>query len=76
MTTREALKGLTRKQLEELRDEIDAELVQCAACGNEGAKPMRVHSPFLKGVYAAIPFCLPCFEKHRLPIGRAVEASA
>jgi hypothetical protein len=71
---RDALKDLPRRELEDLRDEIDRELVKCAACGNEGARPLAVR--FRPGgaratIDASIPFCLPCVEKHRLPASRA-----
>ena len=74
---RDALKDLSRRELEELKTEVERELVGCAVCGNEGARPLTVRFKPGKGsmISASIPFCQPCVEKHRLPESRA-EAPA
>lgn len=67
----DALKNLTRRELEELRRRIDRELVVCMTCGNEGAEMVKAR----RGrVDAALPVCRPCFERYRLPEGRAETA--
>jgi hypothetical protein len=72
-----ALKGMTRRQLEDLGDKIARELRACTLCGIEGASPFRVIATGggLRGNKASLLLCMPCFEKHRLPEGRA-EMSA
>jgi hypothetical protein len=61
----DVLKGLTKAQLLELREQLDRELVTCLLCGNIGALVYRLTSR--AGTKAKLPLCLPCFEKHRLP---------
>jgi hypothetical protein len=66
----DALKDMTRRQLEDLQARIEKELRSCTLCGNEGATPYSiVHD----GTRASMLFCKPCFEKHRLPEGRAIS---
>lgn len=69
-TIDDALKGLTRRQLEDLRERLEKELQQCTVCGTEGAVAYTVSK---KGVRASMLFCKPCFERHRLPEGRVVD---
>jgi len=64
----DALKDLTKRQLEELREKIDKELQTCAVCGNEGALYYLITR---KGIRASIYLDKPCFEKYRLPESRA-----
>jgi hypothetical protein len=68
----DALASMTKRDLEELQDEIGRRLVACLICGNEGAESWRVtgHGT-AKGKVASLMICKPCFEKHRLPEGRA-----
>jgi hypothetical protein len=66
----DALAGLTRKQLEDLRTKIDLELRSCVIDGREGAEPYRITK---KGTKASIMLCVPCFEKFRLPELRSQE---
>lgn len=71
MTMDDALKGLTRKQLEELQVRIERELRSCTLCGTEGAEAYAVSR---KGTRASLLLCKPCFERHRLPEGRAISS--
>jgi hypothetical protein len=70
MSGDDVLKGLTRRQLEELAAKIALELQTCAICETEGALPYRISR---KGTVASLLLCKPCFEKHRLPEGRAED---
>ena len=74
----DALKSMTRRQMEELRSRLDKELQSCILCGTEGAIPYVItRNNRTKGASAAratVLLCVPCFEKIRLPEGRAVEA--
>jgi hypothetical protein len=71
----DALSSMTRRDLEELREEIARRLVVCVVCGQEGADTLKVSGTGqAKGKVAAIMICRPCFEKHRLPEGRAGAA--
>ncbi len=67
------LSGFTRRQLEDLRDKIDKELVSCVIDGREGAETYSISR---RGTRAAIQLCLPCFERLRLPESRAIDPSA
>ena len=71
----DALSSLTRRDLERLREEIDKRLVACTICGSDGAEAVRVTASKRfgtgGGVGATLLICKPCFEKHRLPEGRA-----
>jgi hypothetical protein len=69
----DALKGFTRRQLEDLGAKIAKELRTCTLCGAEGAQAYRVRPrSHGAGTQAAMLFCKPCFEKHRVyPEGRA-----
>lgn len=70
MAIEDALKGLTRRQLEDLQAQIERELQACTLCSAEGAEPYNVGR---HGVRASMLFCKPCFEKHRLPETRAIS---
>ena len=73
-TIDDALKGMTRKQLEELRERVELELQSCVLCGSEGAASYHVRGGrAAKGAMAAMLFCKPCFEKYRLPETRVTE---
>lgn len=68
----DALKGLTKRQMEDLAAALAKELQECVLCGTEGAefylvRPRRREA----GERATMLFCVPCFEKHRLPESRA-----
>jgi transcription elongation factor Elf1 len=67
----DALKGLTRRQLEELQERIIRELRTCTVCGTEGAEAYTVSNRHAK---VSMLFCKPCFERHRLPEGRAISS--
>jgi hypothetical protein len=73
----DALKGMTRRQMEEMRATLERELRSCSLCGTEGASTFRViaTSGSLRGQRASLRMCLPCFEKNRLPEGRTDEAT-
>jgi hypothetical protein len=74
MPVTEALKGLTRRQLEELQEQIERELRACVVCGVEGATPFKVTgriSGTNNSMKASMLFCKPCVERYRLPDGRA-----
>jgi transcription elongation factor Elf1 len=65
----EAIKSLTRRQLQELQKQIEKELLSCIFCGTEGAvrhslKPIQRSS----GNPVVVLVCKPCFEKFRLPM--------
>jgi len=67
----DALKSLTRRQLEDLQRKIERELKACILCGSEGATAYSVwHRNTSK---ASLQLCRPCFEKHRLPAGRTIS---
>ena len=73
----DALASMTRRELEALRAEIDARMVACTVCGNDGARPVRVTTGGSGHQMAATLYlCKPCFEKHRLPEGRSAEGAA
>jgi hypothetical protein len=68
----DALSSMTRRDLEDLRGEIDRRLVLCMLCGTDGAAPFRVAGRGNDaGKVASLMLCRPCFEKHRLPEGRS-----
>lgn len=70
------LKGLTKRQMEDLKERLERELQVCIACGNVGAVPARIslRFPGAKGSSnASIKICMACFEKNRLPDARATE---
>lgn len=68
----DALKGMTKRQLEELHGKIERELRTCVLCGTEGARTFKVRDvTHSSGRHAAMRFCDPCFEKHRVPESRA-----
>ena len=72
----DALASMTRRDLEALRAEIEARMVACTVCGKDGAVPVHVTSAKFDGgskTTASLYLCKPCFEKHRLPEGRAFE---
>ena len=70
----DALNGMTKRQLEDLRVRIDRRLQACAIDGNDGAIPVRATSRIGKGTVAfALLLCPACIERHRLPEGRAAE---
>jgi hypothetical protein len=61
---------MTKRDLEDLEEEIKRRLLSCFLCGNVGAVPWRVSG---RGTVATLLICKPCFEKHRLPEGRSEE---
>lgn len=76
MAIEDALKGLTRRQLEDLHEQIERELRTCVVCGCEGASPFRVTGKAIgtnNAVRASMLFCKPCFERHRMPVTRAIS---
>lgn len=68
---REAIKGLSKRQLEELADAVARELQACTLCGTEGARSYVVQAT---GFKVSMLFCKPCIEKNRLPEARAVTS--
>jgi hypothetical protein len=70
MAIEDALKGLTRRQLEDLQARIEKELQACTLCGIEGAEAYNVTR---HGTRASMLFCKPCFERHRMPETRAIS---
>ena len=74
----DALNSLTRRDLERMREQIEKRLVACTLCGGDGAEAVRVSGTkrWGGGVDAALMICRPCFEKHRLPRGRAATMDA
>lgn len=61
---KDALDGMSARDLERMRELIDRRLVSCLLCGNDGAERYRVSR---KGVVASLSLCPACFESHRLP---------
>lgn len=71
----DALNGMTKRQLEDLRGRIDKRLQACAIDGNDGAVPVRATARRGKGSVAfTLLMCPSCIERHRLPEGRAEVA--
>jgi hypothetical protein len=71
-TADDALKNLTRRELEDLRARIERELVSCVICNREGAKAYRVRASGRGSTTeASLDLCTPCFEKHRRPASNA-----
>ncbi len=71
---KDALDGLSARELEHMRDLIDKRLAVCAICESDGAFPYRVAAPEARGkARASLMLCPACFEKHRLPESRAEE---
>lgn len=70
----DALSSMTRRQLETLRAQVDKMLLACTVCGTEGAVAYRVVGKHSGSHSASLMLCKPCFEKHRLPEGRAGRA--
>jgi len=67
---KDALDGMNARDLEHLRELIDQRLVACVLCGADGASHYRVSH---RGAVASMTFCPACFDRHRLPEGRAEE---
>ena len=67
----DALSSMSRRDLEDLQEQIAQRLLVCVVCGSDGAYPMRVSGGGpSKGSIAALTICPACFEKYRLPEGR------
>lgn len=66
----DALNSMTKRDLEELEEEIKRRLLSCLLCGNVGASPYRLSRA---NTSASLFLCKPCFEKHRLPESRSEE---
>ena len=75
----DALKGLTRRQLEDLQTKIALELQSCAICEAEGADHYLISgskkSVGKAHIRGSILLCKPCFERVRLPESRAMSPS-
>lgn len=65
------LAGLTRRQLEDIRDRVEKQLRSCVIDDREGARPYRITGGHGNAQVASIMLCKPCFERFRLPEGRA-----
>ena len=72
----DALNGLTKRQLEDLRTKVEKRLLACSIDGNDGAIPVRATAK-LRGssVRFALLLCPACIERLRLPESRSEEAS-
>jgi len=64
----DALDSLTRRDLEQLQEQIARRLLTCTVCGSDGADAVRLSA---HGIVASLMLCKPCLEKHRLPEGRS-----
>ena len=70
----DALDSLTRHDLERMQERIAKRLQTCLVCGGDGAEALRLVPARhfgSGGTTASLMVCRPCFEKHRLPEGRA-----
>lgn len=67
---REALDGMSARDLEEMQRLIEQRLRECSICRSDGAETYRVSR---RGTVASILLCPACFNKHRLPEGRVKE---
>jgi len=56
------LKGMTRRQLEDLKADIERALVVCIVCGEAGASPFHARYSNKEGT---LDICPACFDKHR-----------
>lgn len=63
----DALKALSKTELEKLREEVEAQLLGCLLCGNEGAELYRITNRNDPRLRATLLLCRKCFELHRLP---------
>lgn len=66
----DALDGLTRRELEELRGKIEKRLLTCVIDGNDGAVPVRCTTKSPAAVFTLL-LCPACIERNRLPESRA-----
>lgn len=67
---KDALDGMSARDLERLRDLIEVRLLACILCGQDGASRYRVSR---HGTRATLLLCPACFERHRLPDERTIE---
>lgn len=65
---RDALDGLSARDLEAMRLAIDARLRACAVCSEDGATAYLITH---RGTRASILLCPSCFNHHRLPESRS-----
>lgn len=71
MSIDDALGGLSRRRMEDLKARLEAALKTCILCGSEHADDYMTYPRSNRGMRASIRLCPACFEKHRLPEGRA-----
>jgi hypothetical protein len=69
---KEALDGLSARELEQLREQIDRRLAVCIIDGADGALPVRAIS---KSVAFTLMLCPACIERYRTPEGRSQPSS-
>lgn len=69
---KDALDAMSARDLERVRSLIDRRLVSCIICHADGAYRYRVSR---RATCVTMTFCPACFEKYRLPEGRAEEKS-
>jgi RNase P subunit RPR2 len=69
----EALDGISARDAEELKRRLEQRLEVCAACGGDGAAPVKAQAR-LRGneVRMSLRLCPACIERHRLPESRAL----
>ena len=67
------LKTMTRRQLEDLKADIERALVTCIVCGEVGAMPMRARYANKDGT---LDICSACFDKHRRVPSASKEGGA
>jgi hypothetical protein len=64
----DALDGMSAREVEDLMVRAGRRLQRCVACGSDGGEPVRVRRG---NTGAAMMLCPACFERYRLPEGRA-----
>lgn len=68
---RDALDGLSARDLERMRGLIDRRLRECAIDGNDGAIAVRCRTKDKWDAVFTIMLCPSCVERHRLPALRS-----
>lgn len=66
----DALDGMDRRRLEEIKAKIEKRLQSCTLCGNDGAIPVRARTSN-PSIDFSLMICRPCIEKERLPEKRS-----
>ncbi|MGV0985082.1 MAG: hypothetical protein ACOYB2_11035 [Limnohabitans sp.] len=69
---KDALDGMSAKQLERMRELIDRRLASCVIDGTDGAVPVRCTAKMnANSLTFTLLLCPACIEKHRLPESRS-----